>query len=820
MSFWGGMARGFKDASEKKERDQAVGRQQERLDIEDARYESETARADRYRSEDVTFRTQELKTRREQLAHDRRMAEQREARLTQDQEFQETVVWAHTVKMADYDESRDVIFDLRADRGEALKEAQLEFTKERAIVGDEQALKQFDLRLSQFAEQQRAAKVSEANWNKSFEAQQENIDREWLNKVEMQDYSQSRDVVSDLRADAQVAAQAARDLFDKEKFEVGTAMAKKQFDLRMKQFDEQLRATNVSEEDRKQAFANSNEQWAKGYQLQVNADTRAQEAAEINRVTKLLDAMPPGLASLLGGGVPPKGGSTVMSTDAITEGATVYENEYQNLSEEAKNSEFFKMLKGDRGAQASMMGFIEAQGIKGNTINLEELPKYFKYAGTIEGQGEAEALEVLEMITSGEGIKDAKSLARGLVAFNNLKTTKHLFIQTDAPGTITDASKNLTYWEEAVTADANLARGTLEGEDKEIVTTALAMLERKENRPTGLAILAKYGFGAGAVQAYGMGDDPVIKSYYGNSPPVKAATPTGGVVPEATGTLPAASTPQTTVPATEGTNFKDWAAVTAAREGGFSGTAIIDGSSYTVAPLEVPAQDGPEGLPGGPEVIKRPPEGPEVVNDETGFLGTGYQDTAPDMDTSIDAMFNEVSPDEPLPAPTSLPGEKRAPIEDVDMDAAVSDIEKSSEATDIEAVIEDIEGVGIKWPINREELGNFRDDLKALVYEMEVEVPDEVLFEVIKRASENALKGETMQPQVNDPSEPTVKQSSGTDNPVTPSGALAKGSNELNRSEKTRISRALRAGDDGLVDNLIEKFGEDAINKVREEMGL
>ncbi len=31
MSFWGGMARGFKDASEKKERDQAVERQQERL---------------------------------------------------------------------------------------------------------------------------------------------------------------------------------------------------------------------------------------------------------------------------------------------------------------------------------------------------------------------------------------------------------------------------------------------------------------------------------------------------------------------------------------------------------------------------------------------------------------------------------------------------------------------------------------------------------------------------------------------------------------------------------------------------------------------
>ena len=250
MSFWGGMARGFKDASEKKERDQAVERQQERLAIEDARYQSETERAERYRSEDIAFRTQEFKVRQEQLAHDRKMSELAESRLQKGQEFQQGEVWEHTVKMADYGKSRDVVADLRADRDEAFKQAQFEFQKERATVGDEQALKNFDLRVQQFQEQQRATGVSEANWDKSFQASQENIDREWLNKVEMQDYGKSRDVVADLRADAQVAAQAARDLFEKEKFQVGTAMAERQFDLRMQQFDEQLRATGVSEEFR------------------------------------------------------------------------------------------------------------------------------------------------------------------------------------------------------------------------------------------------------------------------------------------------------------------------------------------------------------------------------------------------------------------------------------------------------------------------------------------------------------------------------------------------------------------------------------------
>ena len=136
MSFWGGMARGFKDASEKKERDQAVERQQERLAIEDARYQSETERAERYRSEDIEFRTQEFKVRQEQLAHDRKMSELAESRLQKGQEFQQGEVWKHTVNMADYGKSRDVVADLRADGDAAVKQAQSEFRQGSATVGE------------------------------------------------------------------------------------------------------------------------------------------------------------------------------------------------------------------------------------------------------------------------------------------------------------------------------------------------------------------------------------------------------------------------------------------------------------------------------------------------------------------------------------------------------------------------------------------------------------------------------------------------------------------------------------------------------------
>jgi len=719
MSFWGGMARGFKDASDKKERDQAVERQQERLSIEDARYQSETERAERYRSEDIGFRAQEFNVRKEQLAHDRKMAEMEEARQQEGQKFQQEVVWKHTVDMSDYAESRDVVADLKTDRAEAFNQAQFEFQRERAKIGDEQALKNLDLRIKQFEEQQRATGVSEANWDKSFQAGQENIDREWLNKVEIQDYGKSRDVVADLRADAQVAAQAARELFEKEKFQVGTDMAERQFGLRMKQFDEQLRAAGVSEEFRAEAFANSNAQWAKGYQLQVNADTRAGEAVEIDRLTKLASLMPTGLTASLGGSASTKGskdGSTVMSAKAIEEGATLYNSEYQNLSEDAKNSEFFKMLKGDAGTQASMMAFITAQAKKNNTVTLQDLPKYFKYAGTLEGKGEAEAQKALEMLTSGEAITDVKSFTKGLIAFKNYKPTQHLFQQTGAPTDLEDLDKQMKFWEAATETEAYRNLDGLPDGIKEETEQALAQLEQPATRVKGLSKLAELGFGKAAADKHNLLDNSVISSFY------TTAEEPAAVAPLAAAAAPVEA-PKSPV---QGEVFGSWAEVEEARNNGFSGTATVGGVAYNIAPVE-----GPEGLTQGSVAPEQEATGGV---DESGFSVSNV-DTSLKPVPELDALFEEVMTRGAQPK-TATPDWRPSAPEPLTTEDIKGGIEGALEGEALEekvaSVEEELFDLGVYKPTNVQELAYFKEDLNVLISDLEIQIPPEVLKGVVE----------------------------------------------------------------------------------------
>ena len=531
MSFWGGMARGFKDASEKKERDKAVELQKERLAIQDARYESETARAERYRSEDVAFRTQEFMTRQEQIAFDRKMAER--------------------------------------------------------------------------------------------------------------------------------------------------------------------------------------------------ADTRAQESVYIDRQLALIEIMPPGLASSLGGGTPSKGGSkggsTVMSAEAITEGATMYHNEYQNLSEEQKDSEFFKKLKGDAGTQASMMAFITAQAQKGNTVTLGDLPKYFKYVGTIEGQGEAEAQKALEMLTTGEGITDAKSFAKGLVAFKNFKPTKHLFQQTGTPANLEDLDKQMSFWETATETEAFRSLSGLPDGKKEETQQALAMLEQKATRVQGLSKLAELGFGRAAAEKHNLLDNSVIGSYYTSEEAPVAGTntgaaPGGGVTPPKAPVEP----PKSPV---EGQVFSSWAEVEEARNNGFSGVATVGGTAYNIAPVE--PVEGPDGLT--QSSVK-----PEGGVDEAGF---NVSDTSLQPVPELDALFESVMTEGAQPKteiPDNRPIREPQTIEEIEggIEGALE-----GEALDekVAAVEEELFELGVYKPTNKQELQYFKEDLNVLISDLEIQIPPEVLKGVVEK---------------------------------------------------------------------------------------
>jgi len=487
----------------------------------------------------------------------------------------------------------------------------------------------------------------------------------------------------------------------------------------MQQFDEQLRAAGVSEEFRAEAFANSNAQWAKGYQLQVNADTRAGEAVEINRLATLSSLMPSGLTSSLGGSASAKGskgGSTVMSADAITEGATLYNSEYQNLSEDAKNSEFFKMLKGDTGVQASMMAFIAAQAKKNNTVTLQDLPKYFKYAGSIEGQGEAEAQEALEMLASGEAITDVKSFTKGLLAFRNYKPTQHLFQQTGTPADLDDLGNQLTFWESATETEAYRKLDSLPDDIRRKTEQALSQMETKATRVKGLSTLAALGFGRDAANKNNLMNNSVIGSFYTTvEEPVAAPTGDAAAAP--------VEAPKSPV---QGEVFDSWTEVEEARNNGFSGTATVGGVAYNIAPVE-----GPDGLTQGSVAPEQEAAGGV---DESGF-STSNVDTSLKPVPELDALFEEVMTRGAQPK-TVIPDWRPSAPEPLTTEAIKGGIEGALEGEALEekvaSVEEELFDLGVHKPTNVQELAYFKEDLNVLISDLEIQIPPEVLKGVVE----------------------------------------------------------------------------------------
>jgi hypothetical protein len=163
------------------------------------------------------------------------------------------------------------------------------------------------------------------------------------------------------------------------------------------------------------------------------------------------------------------------------------------------------------------MAFIEAQAKKGNTVNLDELPKYFRYAGSTEGQGSAKAKETIDALMSGEmDLQDKDAFIKGLMSLKNYKPSEELFVQTSTPDDLKTKSEKIKYWETAIETEAYRKLDSFPQEDRRKIDNALTGLQRKERRTESLDILASYGLGMDAVDENNMRDIGVIKSYYGD----------------------------------------------------------------------------------------------------------------------------------------------------------------------------------------------------------------------------------------------------------------------------------------------------------------
>jgi len=451
MSFWAGVASGFKDAkAAKAEKEELEARRAERQ----ATFEynkSRDAKADeRYKAE------QEENLRRWQLTHDVAVQTQldnknwRESQAAQAQANLETT-WTRE--------------DKYKDRAWALELDKFDFKKSSYQDGKKHADKVFALTIEKF------------------------------------DYTKSQDVIAKLRQDRAEARQIAMDIYQKERDKVGDGVAEENRQFRLKQFENQVKQQGVT-----------NEQWQATFDLK-------KEEIEIQRTTQMLSMIPSSLSDTMGGDGKGTAGSKghAMSKEAMVKGSKLFNAEYKNLSDEAKESDFFKAAANSPATQATLMAFVEAQAKKGNTVTLDELPKYFKYAGSTEGQGTAKAKETIDSLMSGEmDLNDKDAFVKGLMSLRNYKPAEELFVQTSTPDDLKTKSEKIKYWETAIETDAYRKLDTFSPDDRRKIDNALTGLQRKERRTKSLDILASYGLGMDAVDENNMRDIGVIKSYYGD----------------------------------------------------------------------------------------------------------------------------------------------------------------------------------------------------------------------------------------------------------------------------------------------------------------
>jgi hypothetical protein len=451
MSFWSGVAKGFKDAKEAKA-------EQEELEA--------------------------------------RRAERKEA--------------------FEYNVKRDEILDQRAEAKRIEDLRQWNITNDRAALIYEQdrtdrlareELAQKNLDRGFFADQ----KWKKSEWGMKVEkwdltkltAEQtkERADALFDNTLEMQQYGKLRDRAEDLRKNRAEARAIAETLRQIEITKFNQKIADENYAFREKQFVEQTRAAGVSEELAQQ-----------GFQLK-------KDELEIKKAKEMMSMIPASLASIIAGEGGGSAGSKghAMSVEAMTSGSKLFNAEYKNLSDEAKESDFFKAAANSPATQATLMAFVELQAKKGNTVKLDELPKYFRHAGSVDGRGGAEAKETIDALMSGEmDLNDKDSFIKGLLSLKNYKPAEELFIQTSAPDDLKTKSEKIKYWETAIETDAYRKLDSFPPEDRRKIDNALTGLQRKERRTESLDVLASYGLGMDAVTENNMADIGVIKSYYGN----------------------------------------------------------------------------------------------------------------------------------------------------------------------------------------------------------------------------------------------------------------------------------------------------------------
>ena len=371
------------------------------------------------------------------------------------------------------------------------------------------------------------------------------------------EYSQDRDVVQDalnFRAEARTVAEALR-VREAQTFK--QEMADKNFEMREKQFEEQMRAAGVSEDLAKRGF---------------DLKERAADMAYTQAVIEMIPASLLGALSGDKGKAVPIGSKT---TVAVSKKFTANYN--TQLTKQEQESPFFKAAISSPSAQASLQAFVDAQAKKGNEIELNELPQYFSYLGQVEGKNKEEALEIVEDMMKGDGLKDPQAMAKGLMVLKSYRPTEELFQQTGVPVDANEVTKGEGIWKTAIANEARIEVGKITDEaKKDKVERALAFIKKDSNDARGYQILAELNYGKSIMSEFNLDKNPLVQSFY------PEATEEDEVILEEGGSG------LTKLPPESSTVFSSFDEAKAAIDGGFTGKYSVGGKAYKTAEPKYP----------------------------------------------------------------------------------------------------------------------------------------------------------------------------------------------------------------------------------------
>ena len=440
-----------------------------------------------------------------------------------------------------------------------------------------------------YAEREWALTLDKFDFQKSsYEDGKAHADKVFQLTIDKFEYGKDQDVIANLRRDAAEVRQIAMDIYQKERDKVGDGIALENRQFRLQQFENQVKQQGITNDQWNQTFNLKKEQIEiERATILLNSGLGASLSGD-KTPSKTKRKRVKGKVNT----------EQRMSEAELDEGQTKFKAMFNSdLTDKEKNSDFFKAAARSSSAQTLIVTFMEAQADAGNPVTLSEVSKHFRYLGRSEGTGEKEYRELLSSVLDGTAnVKDKDKYINAMMTLKNHRASKELFIQTSKPTNITDLNAKLKVWADDVETDAYRAYANEKDPVKrKEIKKALAALQKDATRVSGLDALSQFGYGLKSVERFGLSEEPRIKAHYGDLLNPDASSDSNVFTPDADSDNAVTTTANELGLTMNRDNipvFQNKAEAKEAQLQGFSGIAVVNGVKGNVKKLDFEAKFG------------------------------------------------------------------------------------------------------------------------------------------------------------------------------------------------------------------------------------